>query len=85
MKQLLCLSAVAAIGFSSTTFLVESKPYPTTDRMDRKCLYLARQMNDIHYKLTKQRIDKALLKADLIKYEKQWLAHECYQGGKNVR
>ncbi|GGA89836.1 hypothetical protein GCM10011369_35030 [Neiella marina] len=52
--------------------------------MDRKCLYLAKQMNRIVKKLKKDPIDQRQLKTDLSDYQLEWREHGCDQGGKAV-
>ncbi len=64
--------------------VASSKPYPTKPSMDRKCLYLAKQMNRIVKKLKKDPIDQRQLKTDLSDYQLEWREHGCDQGGKAV-
>ncbi|MBD1391045.1 hypothetical protein IC617_16580 [Neiella sp. HB171785] len=77
----ICL-IVVLICWPNAALLAASKPYPTTSSMDRKCLYLAKQMNRTIKKLKKDPIDKRQLQADLHDYQLEWKEHRCDDGGK---
>lgn len=70
---------------SSINSVAGEGKYPTSQGMDRKCLYLAKQMNRIHKKLDKKPIDERQLKEDVQEYHQEWLEHDCDDKGKNVR
>ncbi|MBW8189406.1 hypothetical protein K0504_00035 [Neiella marina] len=63
----------------------EQPLYETSAGMDRKCLYLAKQMNRTIKKLKKQPIDQRQLEQDLEDYQEEWAEHDCQNNGKNVR
>lgn len=84
MKCLIILVCYLAL-VSASYGAARAEKYPTSQGMDRKCLYLAKQMNRIIKKLDKKPIDERQLQQDLQDYQQEWLEHDCRNKGKNVR